>query len=173
MRKKSLQMRHDVHVTHILVGHLPVGSLSIWNDLPHDDTVTPHIAGWGELPVGYGLWSRPPDGDLPSLQMVHNTVNTLLARWICHPELGCLINTFVARHYNKQRAENKDQLLRLWLQNSRLKLHTNLKQHSSQIRSQLQFSLTSVFILALSITITSSFHTAPAFVVHAQIKRIP
>lgn len=53
-------------LTHILVGHLPVGSLSIWNHLPHDDSVTPHIAGWGELPVGYGLWSRPSDGDLPS-----------------------------------------------------------------------------------------------------------
>lgn len=70
-----------VFVTHILVGHLPVGSLSVWNHLPHDDTVTPHIAGWGELPVGDGLWSCPSDGDLPSLEIVHNTVNTLLTCW--------------------------------------------------------------------------------------------
>lgn len=65
--------------THILVGHLPVGSLSIWNHLPHDDTVTPHIAGWGELPVGYGLWSRPPDGDLASLEMINETTRQHVA----------------------------------------------------------------------------------------------
>ena len=53
-------------MTHVLVVHVPVGSLSVRHHLPHDDAVTPHVAGRGELPVGYGLWSRPSDGDLPS-----------------------------------------------------------------------------------------------------------
>lgn len=60
------------YVTHILVGHLPVGSLSIWDHFPHDNTVAPHITGWGELPEGNGLWCRPSDWDLASLQKVQN-----------------------------------------------------------------------------------------------------
>ena len=53
-------------MTHILVVHVPVRPLSVGNHLPHDDSVTPHVAGRGELPVGDALWSRPSDGDLPS-----------------------------------------------------------------------------------------------------------
>lgn len=64
----------DFQRTHILVVHVPVGSLPIRNYLPHDDTIAPHVTGCGELPVGNGLWSRPPDGDLPSRREIGSGV---------------------------------------------------------------------------------------------------
>lgn len=51
-----------------MVRQLPVGPLAIRHHLPHDDAVTPHVAGRGELAVGNGLWGRPSDGDLAALQ---------------------------------------------------------------------------------------------------------
>lgn len=63
-KNEHLTLLHNM--THILIVHIPVGSLSIWNHLPHDNAVTPHVAGRCELPVGDGLGCRPPDGDLAS-----------------------------------------------------------------------------------------------------------
>ena len=54
--------------THILVGHIPGGSLSKRHDFPHDDPIAPDIAGGRELAVGDGLWSRPSHRDLASLE---------------------------------------------------------------------------------------------------------
>lgn len=54
--------------TYILIGHLPVRSLSVWHHLPHDNPIAPHIACWGELPVCDCLRSRPANGNLPTLQ---------------------------------------------------------------------------------------------------------
>jgi len=54
--------------THIPVGHVPVGTLAVGQHLPHDDAVTPHIAGGGELAVRDGLWSCPANGDLAPLK---------------------------------------------------------------------------------------------------------
>lgn len=62
----SNKQQEQRELTHVLVVHVPVGPLPIGNHLPHDDSVAPHVAGCGELPVGDGLWSRPSDGDLPS-----------------------------------------------------------------------------------------------------------
>lgn len=38
-------IKNETRCAHILVGHLPVGPFSIRNHLPHDDAITPHIAG--------------------------------------------------------------------------------------------------------------------------------
>lgn len=62
--KSNLSMSHK---TYILIGHLPVWPLSVWHHFPHDNPVTPHIAGWGELPVRDCLWSRPPNRNLSAL----------------------------------------------------------------------------------------------------------
>lgn len=42
--------------THILVGHVPVGSLAIGHDFPHDDAKAPHVAGRAEVVIldGFG-----------------------------------------------------------------------------------------------------------------------
>jgi len=42
--------------THILVGHVPVGSLAVGHDFPHDDAEAPHITGWTEVMIldGFG-----------------------------------------------------------------------------------------------------------------------
>lgn len=53
--------------TYILIGHVPVGPLPVGHHLPHDDTIAPHIAGRGELPVLDGFWGCPANGDLPTL----------------------------------------------------------------------------------------------------------
>lgn len=58
-----------VQISYILIAHVPVWSLSIGHDLPHDDTVAPHVTGRGELPVLDGLWRGPSDGNLPSLRI--------------------------------------------------------------------------------------------------------
>lgn len=55
-------------LTYILVAHVPVWPLSIGDHLPHDDAVAPYVTGGGELPEGNGLWCRPPDGNLTTLQ---------------------------------------------------------------------------------------------------------
>lgn len=57
-----------VQISYILIAHVPVWSLSIGHDLPHDDAVAPYITGRGELPVLDGLWSGPPDGNLSTLR---------------------------------------------------------------------------------------------------------
>lgn len=59
--------RTTSHQTYILIGHLPVWPLSVRHHFPHDDPVTPHVAGWGELPVCDRLRSRPANGNLPAL----------------------------------------------------------------------------------------------------------
>lgn len=56
-----------VCLTHILVAHVPVGPLSERHHLPHDNAVTPHIAGRGELAEGDGLGGRPADRDFTTL----------------------------------------------------------------------------------------------------------
>lgn len=53
--------------SHISVGEVPVWSLSVRHHLPHDHSVTPHITGGGELPVGNGLRGCPADRNLPAL----------------------------------------------------------------------------------------------------------
>lgn len=67
--------------TYILVGHVPVRPFSKRHHFPHDNAVAPHIAGRGELPVGDGLWCRPPHWNLPTLReaekrQMRNTQNT-------------------------------------------------------------------------------------------------
>lgn len=58
----------DVADTYILIGHIPVRSLSKWHYFPHDNPVAPDIAGWRKLAVGDGLWSCPSNRYLPSLE---------------------------------------------------------------------------------------------------------
>lgn len=53
---------------HLMVAHVPVGSLTKSHHLPHDNTKTPHIACGGELPIRYGLWGCPTNGNLSSLR---------------------------------------------------------------------------------------------------------
>lgn len=52
---------------YILIAHVPVRPLAVRHHFPHDNAVAPHITGWGELPVGNRLGSRPANGDFPSL----------------------------------------------------------------------------------------------------------
>lgn len=59
--------------THILIGHLPVGSLPVGHDFPHDDAVAPRVTGGGELPVGDGLRCGPPNRDLTALDTQTHT----------------------------------------------------------------------------------------------------
>lgn len=53
--------------TYILVAHVPVGSLSIGHDLPHDDAEAPDIWGRGEAVVLDGLRSGPQHHTLASV----------------------------------------------------------------------------------------------------------
>lgn len=61
--------RKRVKMSYILIAHVPVWSFSIGHDLPHDDAITPHIAGRGKLSVLDRLRRGPSDGNLPSLQI--------------------------------------------------------------------------------------------------------
>ena len=54
-------------LTHILIGHVPVGAFPVGHDLPHHDSVAPHVAGGGEFAVLYGFWRRPSDWDFAAL----------------------------------------------------------------------------------------------------------
>lgn len=53
--------------TYILVAHVPVGSLSVGHDLPHDDAEAPDVRGRGEAVVLDGLGSGPQHHALPSV----------------------------------------------------------------------------------------------------------
>lgn len=59
----------NVHpeVTYILVGHVPVRPFSIRHNLPHDNTVTPHVTCRGEFTVLDSFWCSPPDRDFSTL----------------------------------------------------------------------------------------------------------
>lgn len=58
-------------VTHVLVGHVPVGPLPKAQHLPHDDPVAPGVTGRGEGAERDGLGGRPADRDLPALAQGH------------------------------------------------------------------------------------------------------
>ena len=60
---------------YILVGPVPVGSLSVAHHLPHHDTEGPDVGAAGELPEGDCLRSGPSDWDLASSGGV-SSVNT-------------------------------------------------------------------------------------------------
>lgn len=53
--------------THISVGEVPVRPLSVGHHLPHHHSITPHVAGRGELAVGDGFGGCPADRDLSAL----------------------------------------------------------------------------------------------------------
>ncbi len=63
----SLLFSHTHTHTYILVAHIPVGSLSIGHDLPHDNAEAPDIRGRGEAVVLDGLRSGPQHHTLPSV----------------------------------------------------------------------------------------------------------
>ena len=69
--------------TYILIGHLPVWSLSIWHHLPKHNAVTPSITGWCKLPVCDSLGGCPPDRDLSSLRYSKRNIN-LVSRHVSH-----------------------------------------------------------------------------------------
>lgn len=54
-------------VTYVLVAHVPVGSLSVGHDLPHDDAEAPDVGGRGEAVVLDGLGCGPQHHALPSV----------------------------------------------------------------------------------------------------------
>jgi hypothetical protein len=54
--------------TYVLIGHVPVRSLSIGHDFPHDDAIAPDITGGCELPVLDCFRGCPSDRNLPSLR---------------------------------------------------------------------------------------------------------
>lgn len=54
--------------TYIAIGHVPVGPLSVGQDLPHNDPITPHVTGGGEFAVSDGFRRRPADRDFSSLE---------------------------------------------------------------------------------------------------------
>lgn len=54
--------------THILVGHVPVGPLSVGHDFPHDDAEAPDVAGRAEVVIPDGFGGRPQHQALPPLQ---------------------------------------------------------------------------------------------------------
>lgn len=54
-------------VTYVLVAHVPVGSLSVGHDLPHDDAEAPDVRGGGEAVVLDGLGSGPQHHALPAV----------------------------------------------------------------------------------------------------------
>lgn len=55
------------YTTHILIGHLPVWSFSIWHHFPKDNPITPGITGWCKLPVSDRFWSCPSNRDFTPL----------------------------------------------------------------------------------------------------------
>lgn len=54
-------------VTHILIGHVPIGTFPVGHDLPHHDSITPHVTRRGEFAILNGFWRCPLDGDLATL----------------------------------------------------------------------------------------------------------
>ena len=56
--------------THVLIAHVPVGSLPKGHDLPHDDAEAPDIRGGAVAVVLDGLRSTPQ----------HHTLTTMLRR---------------------------------------------------------------------------------------------
>lgn len=54
-------------ITHILIGHVPIGTFPVGHDLPHNDSVTPHVTCGGEFAILDGFWCSPSDGDLAAL----------------------------------------------------------------------------------------------------------
>lgn len=56
----------------VLIGPVPVRSLTVGHDLPTDDTETPDIAGGCEFAESNSFWSRPPDGNFASLIINQN-----------------------------------------------------------------------------------------------------
>lgn len=55
---------------YILIGHLPVGSLSIGHYFPHHNPIAPDITGRGKFAEGYSFRSCPSDWDFPSLEII-------------------------------------------------------------------------------------------------------
>lgn len=55
--------------TYILIGHLPVGSLSIRHNFPHYNSVAPDITGRGEFSKSYCFWGSPSDWNFASLKL--------------------------------------------------------------------------------------------------------
>lgn len=47
---------------YLIVGQLKPWLLPVGEDLPEDDTETPHVALCGELPIHYALRGHPADG---------------------------------------------------------------------------------------------------------------
>lgn len=65
--------------THVLVGHVPVGSLAVGHDFPHDDAEAPHVAGRTEVVILDGFRGRPQHQALPTLERQKGR-NDVLAR---------------------------------------------------------------------------------------------
>lgn len=53
--------------SYVLIRHLPVGSITVGEHLPHQDPVTPDIAGGGECALCDRFWSGPSDRYQPAL----------------------------------------------------------------------------------------------------------
>jgi hypothetical protein len=63
------QLEKEQFKTHILIGHLPVGSLSVRHNFPHYYSIAPDITGWGELAESYCFWGSPSDWNFATLKL--------------------------------------------------------------------------------------------------------
>lgn len=78
-------------VTHILIGHVPIGTFSVGHDLPHYDSIAPHVTGGGEFAILYGFRRGPSDGDFAALSR-----KTLVSSWI-KSRLNAFVHTGCSR----------------------------------------------------------------------------
>lgn len=64
--------------TYILIGHVPVRSLTIGHHFPHDNAIAPDITGGGELAILDSFRGSPTDGNFAALESSQGVTRMLV-----------------------------------------------------------------------------------------------